>query len=161
MGYRTSTDVYFLDAPPERVWRVVADPTVIEELVAHGVTFEPELRGPVSTGDTWVEVHGPECDGDRVPWEVVEARAPELVRLHGWQSGIRQEVTHALSAHDGGTMLRTTLTLTPTLRGRSKERPRTWLLFAVGVLGWMVAREPDLVKQKLPARLRADEPLSS
>ena len=45
---------------------------------------------------------------------------------------------------------------------RSKQRPLTWLLFAVGLLGWMVGREPDLVKQNLPARLRAaDEPLSS
>ena len=120
MGYRTSTDVYFLDAPPEKVWTLVADPTVIEELVAHGVTFEPELQGPVSTGDTWVEVHGPECDDDRVPWEVVEARAPEVVRLHGWQSGMRQESTFELTPHDGGTILRTRLTLTPTLRGRSK-----------------------------------------
>ena len=162
MGYRTSTDVYFLDASPERVWALVADPTVIEELVAHGVTFEPERSGPVSTGDTWVEVHGPECDGDRVPWTAVEARAPELVRLHGWQSGMRQESTFELTPHDGGTMLRTRLTLTPSLRGRSKERPLTWLLFAVGLLGWMVDREPDLVKQNLPARLRAaDEPLSS
>ena len=162
MGYRTSKDVYFVDAPPEKVWPLVADPTVIEELVAHGVTFEPELRGPVSTGDTWVEVHGPECDDDRVPWKVVEARAPELVRLHGWQSGMRLESTFELSPHDGGTMLRNSLTLTPTLRGRSKQRPLTWLLFAVGLLGWMVAREPDLVKQNLPARLRAaDEPLSS
>ena len=162
MGYRTSTDVYFLDAPPEKVWTLVADPTVIEELVAHGVTFEPELSGPVSTGDAWVEVHGPECDDDRVPWEVVEARAPEVVRLRGWQSGMRQESTFELTPHDGGTMLRSRLTLTPSLRGRSKQRPLTWLLFAVGLLGWMVAREPDLVKQNLPARLRAaDEPLSS
>ena len=162
MGYRTSSDVYFLDAPPEKVWSLVADPTVIEELVAHGVTFEPELHGPVSTGDTWVEVHGPECDGDRVPWTVVEARAPQLVRLRGWQSGMRQESTFELTPHDGGTMLRSRLTLTPSLRGRSRQRPLTWLFFAVGLLGWMVAREPDLVKEKLPARLRAaDEPLSS
>ena len=162
VGYRTSTDVYFLDAPPERVWELVADPTVIEELVAHGVTFEPERHGPASVGETWVEVHGPECNGDRVPWTVVEARAPELIRLHGWQSGMRQEATYELSPHDGGTMLRTRLTLTPTLRGRSKERPLTWLLFATGVLGWLVARDPDLVKQNLPARLRSmDEPLSS
>ena len=162
MGYRTSTDVYFLDAPPERVWELVADPTVIEELVAHGVTFEPAPDGPVSTGDTWVEVHGPECNDDRVPWKVVEARPPQIVRLHGWQSGMRQESTFELTPHDGGTILRTRLTLTPTLRGRSKERPLTWLLFAVGILGWMVAREPDLVQQNLPARLHAvDEPLSS
>ena len=162
VGYRTSTDVYFLDAPPERVWALVADPTVVEELVAHGVTFEPPLGGPVSTGDTWVEVHGAECDDDRVPWTAVEARAPELLRLHGLQSGMRQESTYELSPHDGGTMLRTRLTLTPTLRGRSKQRPLTWLLFAVGILGWMVTREPDLVKQNLPARLRAaDGPLSA
>lgn len=84
-----------------------------------------------------------------------------LLRLRGWQSGMRQESTYELSAHDGGTMVRTRLTLTPTLRGRSKERPLTGLLFAVGVLGWMVAREPDLVEQNLPARLRvADDPLS-
>ncbi len=83
-------------------------------MVAHGVTFEPEISGPVSTGDTWVEVHGEECDGERVPWEAVEARAPEFLRMDGWQTGIRQTATYELRPHDGGTMLRTTLTMTPT-----------------------------------------------
>ena len=120
MGYRSFEQGHWFAAEPDRVWRLLVDPVAIVELDEHGSRVEPPIAAPVTVGDRWTEVHGDECDGDRVPWRVVALSVGSSITEVGAQRGIRQTVTSTVHPHDGGTWLTVKVVFAPGVAGRAR-----------------------------------------
>lgn len=91
--------------PPQSVWRAVTDPQLIPLWTATGAGARPEGFVPVvGTAFTFVARPRPGWSGV-VACEVLEVRAPELLRF-SWQDqggGAVTEVAYRVQAHGTGT----------------------------------------------------------
>jgi uncharacterized protein YndB with AHSA1/START domain len=94
-----------LDVPPERVWEVVMDPTMLERWVTtHDSLGDDAQPGPAAEDDTFTQrlrLAGKRFD---VRWRVVEAERPRHARWVG-EGPVRSraEVAYRFTRSDGGT----------------------------------------------------------
>ncbi|MGY4645241.1 SRPBCC family protein [Cellulomonas sp. URHB0016] len=155
MAYRSFEQVHWFAAEPDRVWDLLVDPVTIVELEEHGSRVEPLVSAPVTVGDRWTEVHGAECDGDRVPWRVVASSIGSSLVEVGSQRGVRQTITSTIHPHDGGTLLTVKVVFSPGLSGRPGQQVLPWLLLAVGLLGKLGAAQESPLFANMERRLSA------
>lgn len=130
-------------APADRIWPLLVDPRPLASAGEHPVTVElPEGFLGVE-GDQWVEVHGPECDDDRVPCRVLVATPFDLLRVSSKQRGIRQTIEHRLTSHGDHTFVEETITFAPTFAGRPLQHLMPWCLLVTGLLAWVARGMSD------------------
>jgi hypothetical protein len=155
VGYRSFEKGHWFAADPDRVWRLLVDPAALVELEGHGARVEPQVSAPVTVGDRWTEVHGTECDGDRVPWRVAALSLGSSVTQVGVQRGIRQTVTSTIHPHDGGTWLTQRVVFSPGVAGRPGQQVLPWLLLVLGLLGRLGAAQESPLFANMDRRLSA------
>jgi hypothetical protein len=134
MAYRSITDQRFIRADPASIWPYLAEPRKLAGVGDHPVEIESAHQKCDGIGDTWVEVHGAECDHQRVPWRVISAEYPRMYRCVGRQIGIKQTVEFTVTPVEDGSLVRHRIVFSPTLTGRSPEQLLTWLMLATGLL---------------------------
>jgi uncharacterized protein YndB with AHSA1/START domain len=101
---RAVEETVVLDAPPQRVWEVVMDPTLLERWVTMHDSLVDGEPGPASEGDSFTQRLRLAGKGFDVRWRVVEAEAPRLARWQGkGPGGSIADVTYRLSPEADGT----------------------------------------------------------
>jgi uncharacterized protein YndB with AHSA1/START domain len=102
---RAVTESVILGAPPERVWEVVMDPTMLERWVTtHDSLGEDAEPGPASEGDSFTQRLRLAGMGFDVRWQVVEAGRASFARWVGeGPAGSTAEVDYRFEPEDGGT----------------------------------------------------------
>jgi uncharacterized protein YndB with AHSA1/START domain len=90
-----------LPTSPERVWRTVMDPCLLERWVtAHDSISEAE-PGPATQGDTFTQKLRLAGKSFEVDWTVVEAEPPHRARWSGrGPAGSRASVSYLLQEED-------------------------------------------------------------
>ena len=93
-----------LAAPPERVWELVMDPTMLERWVTTHDSLEGADTGPVEKGDSFTQRLRLAGTPFKVRWRVVEADEPSYARWEGkGPAGSRADVSYRFVAENGGT----------------------------------------------------------
>ena len=101
---RSVKETIFVAAAPERVWRTVMDPSLLERWVTTHDSVAGASSGPVSEGDSFTQKLRLAGKSFKVDWEVVEADEPKLARWTGkGPAGSQASVSYRLEAEDGGT----------------------------------------------------------
>ena len=147
MAYRSTSVVRFVAAEPEVIWPLVSDPRWISAAGDHPVTVEPDAGSSTAltaVGDSWVEVHGEECDNDRVRWRVVASEAPGLIRIAGSQRGVRQVAEYKIVSTPGGALVKERIVFSPSFAGRPGQQVLPWLLLGTGLLAKFASGMNDI-----------------
>jgi uncharacterized protein YndB with AHSA1/START domain len=94
-----------LDGPPERVWELVMDPTLLERWVTTHVSLGDDVQpGPAAEGDSFTQRLRLAGKGFDVRWRVVEAERPSHARWVGrGPARSTAEVAYRFTPADGGT----------------------------------------------------------
>jgi uncharacterized protein YndB with AHSA1/START domain len=94
-----------LAAPPERVWELVMDPTMLERWVStHDSLVDDAEHGPAAEGDSFTQRLRLAGKGFDVRWRVIEAERPSFARWVGkGPARSTAEVTYRFTPSDGGT----------------------------------------------------------
>jgi uncharacterized protein YndB with AHSA1/START domain len=94
-----------LDAPPERVWELVMDPTLLERWVTtHASLGDDAAPGPAAEGDSFTQRLRLAGKGFDVRWRVVEAERPSYARWVGaGPARSTAEVVYRFTPSDDGT----------------------------------------------------------
>jgi uncharacterized protein YndB with AHSA1/START domain len=101
---QTVTESILLEAPPERVWEAVMDPSRLGDWVTTHVSVEPVAPGPVGEGDAFRQRLRLSGKAFEVDWTVVEAEAPTVALWRGdGPAGSVAEVSYRLEPDGGGT----------------------------------------------------------
>jgi uncharacterized protein YndB with AHSA1/START domain len=101
---RSVRESILLEAPPERVWEVVMDPSQLERWVTTHDSYEGAGAGTLGGGDEFKQRLRLAGKGFDVRWRVVEADPPRLARWTGQgPAGSVASVVYRLEADDGGT----------------------------------------------------------
>jgi Polyketide cyclase / dehydrase and lipid transport len=147
MGYRHVQDERLLKAEPETIWRFLVEPSESSKSESHPVVVESLKQLCDHVGDCWTEVHGAECDHDRVEWRVVSANAPHHYAYVGKQRGIKQRVAYALTPGGEGTTVVERIDFSPALTGRFPQQILPWLLLGTGLLAKVAKGMTDTLDQ--------------
>ena len=93
-----------IEAPPERVWEVVMDPSQLERWVTTHDSYEGAGPGALEAGDEFTQRLRLAKKSFEVHWRVVEAEAPRLARWAGdGPAGSSANVVYRLEGVGGGT----------------------------------------------------------
>lgn len=141
--YFNHTEEFFVEADPEAVWRVLADPTALAG--SHPIEVKPEGHIALTAGDRWIESHRQcGCGGDDVIWTTLVAENPTTYVKRGRQAGTTMTDTVRLRPKGSGCILRNRLAFSPSFVGRFPEKLVTWRRIATGKLPKMVVTEEFL-----------------
>jgi uncharacterized protein YndB with AHSA1/START domain len=101
---RSVRESIVLDAPPDRVWEVVMDPSQLERWVTTHDSYEGTAAAPLEAGDEFTQTLRLAGKAFDVRWRVVEADAPRLARWTGdGPGGSTAQVVYRLAGEDGAT----------------------------------------------------------
>jgi Polyketide cyclase / dehydrase and lipid transport len=134
MGYRYFENEQVLKSAPATIWGFLVDPAKLPHSPDHPVGIESSKTVCDRVGDHWTEVHGAECDHDRIRWSVVASDAPLRYCVEGRQRGIKQRVTYTLTPGDGGTTVVERIDFSLSLAGRFPQQVLSWLMLGTGLL---------------------------
>lgn len=97
-------ETILLDAPRERVWELIMDPTRLEDWVSAHASVKGAEPGPVGEGASFKQKLKLAGTPFKVEWTVVEADAPRLARWTGaGPAGSQATVVYRLEDEDGKT----------------------------------------------------------
>lgn len=136
MAYRSVTEGRFIAAPPSRIWPYLADPRALAGHGEHTVSIEPDQVYTGAAGETWTEIHGPECDNDRVPCRVVSSVPEQTLTVATRQRGVKQTIEYTLTEVPAGTWVEEHITFSPVFEGELNQRLVSWSLLFTGLLAW-------------------------
>ena len=146
-----------IETTPDRLWAILLDPVAMSEFADHPVSVEPSGRLQGAVGETWTEMHGPECDDDRVQCVLVAVEPARRLRLRTKQRGVEQTVEYTLTPMDGSrTELQERIVFTPTFAGRPGQHIVSWLLLVTGLLAKLGNDEGRSLEALARAATRAD-----
>jgi carbon monoxide dehydrogenase subunit G len=101
---QTVSESIVLEAPPERVWETVMDPSRLGDWVTTHVSVESVESGPLREGDAFRQRLRLSGKAFEVDWTVVEADAPTVALWRGdGPAGSVAEVSYRLEPEGGGT----------------------------------------------------------
>jgi uncharacterized protein YndB with AHSA1/START domain len=101
---RSVRESIILAAPPERVWELVMDPSLLGRWVTTHDSLEGAGSGPVAAGDEFTQRLRLAGTPFKVRWRVIEAEEPRFARWEGrGPAGSKADVTYRFVAEDGGT----------------------------------------------------------
>lgn len=112
-----------IERPMEEVFRFVADPSNDPRWCRMVRRSEPVSGIPGQAGARYAQVQIPGPVGSRIDLELVEADAPEHVRLRWWTSVATFDVTYELAETDGRTQLTHTSEVSLRGLGRAVSQP--------------------------------------
>jgi Polyketide cyclase / dehydrase and lipid transport len=134
MGYGYFVNERPLKADRATIWSYLVEPDKLANSEDHPVEIQSSKQVCDQVGDHWTEVHGAECDHDRVRWTVVACKAPLEYSIEGKQRGVRQRVTYLIAPGDGETAVVERIDFSLSLAGRFPQQILPWLLLGTGVL---------------------------
>lgn len=101
---RAVRESILLEAPAERVWDLIMDPSRLEEWVSTHDSVAGTEPGPVGQGASFAQKLRLAGKSFEVEWTVVEAEAPRLARWEGdGPAGSSATVVYRLAEQDGKT----------------------------------------------------------
>ena len=101
---RSVRESIVIAAAPERVWKTIMDPTLLERWVTTHDSVADAKPGPADEGDSFTQKLRLAGKSFKVDWTVVEADPPRLARWQGdGPAGSTSRVVYRLESEDGGT----------------------------------------------------------